>query len=58
MHADVSVRAGHAADHHQPRRVRVAHTGGPQQPYHHTARRDHSASGENYFSLGYETSDE
>lgn len=43
--ADVSVRAGRAADHHEPGRHRVAHPGGPQQPHHHAARRDHGTGG-------------
>lgn len=41
---DVAVRAGGAADHHEPGRHGVAHPGGPQQPHHHTARRNYCAS--------------
>lgn len=46
MPADVAVRAGGAADDHQPGRVRVARAAGPLAPHHHAAGRHHRASGQ------------
>lgn len=49
--ADVAVRAGDAADDHEPGRHGVAHPGGPQQPHHHAARRHHRTSGQKHRTI-------